>query len=119
MPIRKPSALAHAEGIQSLNPKKTAGSEAKRERIRGNSLVSGSRQTKAGVGVGGAGLASLACDEFKNRTKGDLRGARSGQMPSPHSVSARGSQESCPPCGFQDLSLIKLGPGAVHSRGHN
>lgn len=103
----------------SLNPKKTAGSEAKWERIGGSSLVSGSRQTKAGVRVGGAGSASLSCDEFKNRTKGDLRGAWSGQMPSPHSVSVRGSQESRPSCGFQDFSLIKLGPGAVHSRGHN
>jgi hypothetical protein len=69
--------------------------------------------------VGGAGSASLSCDEFKNRTKGDLSGEWSGQMPSPYSVSVRGSQESRPSCGFQDLSLINLGPGAVHSRGHN
>lgn len=97
-----------------------AGSEAKWEGIEGSSLVSGSRQTKAGVGEGwGVGSASLSCDEFKNRTKGDLGGAWRGQMPSPHSVSGRGSQESRPSCGFQDLSVIKLGPGPVHSRGHN
>lgn len=110
MLIRKPSALAHSEGIQS-QPREPTSSEAKWEGTEGSSLVPGSRWTKVGVGVGGAGSAPLFCAEFKNRAKGELGVTWHGQMPSPHSGSVRGSQESSPSCGFQDLSLIKPGQG--------
>lgn len=86
MLIRKPSALAYSEGIQSQF--KEVGSEAEWEG-RGQftgTAVSGSRWTRERMGVGGAGSAPLSCGEFKNRAKRELGVAWNGQMPSPYSI---------------------------------